>query len=210
MKGHTQRSRHRTAGNERRREGPMRNETDNSRPGVRNRRSAVLAPHGGRVVRLSEVLEITRLSRTTIWRREREESFPSLIRLGGEHTRAVGWREQDSTPGSRAYPRQRDYPPSNEAALESLGRRFHLHRNPPAIGQTCGYDCALGRCANGDTAGVRAGVDPVDVPSPEPTARPLSAVSTSGSEPVVSNEPSRFNVLGLFRRDTRSRPGSGR
>jgi len=47
------------------------------------------------VVRLPEVLEITGLSRTTIWRRERDGSFPSPIRLGGERTRAVGWREQD-------------------------------------------------------------------------------------------------------------------
>ena len=50
---------------------------------------------GGRVVRLPEALEITGLSRTTIWRRERDGSFPPPIRLGGEHTRAVGWREQD-------------------------------------------------------------------------------------------------------------------
>lgn len=50
---------------------------------------------GGRVVRLPEVMEITGLSRTTIWRRERDGSFPPPIRLGGEHTRAVGWREGD-------------------------------------------------------------------------------------------------------------------
>lgn len=52
-------------------------------------------PGSGRVVRMAEVLEITGLSRTTIWRRERDGSFPSPIRLGGEHTRAVSWREQD-------------------------------------------------------------------------------------------------------------------
>ncbi|MYB46043.1 MAG: AlpA family phage regulatory protein [Acidimicrobiia bacterium] len=55
----------------------------------------MLPPGGGRVVRLPEVLEITGLSRTTIWRREREGSFPAPFRLGGEGTRAVGWREQD-------------------------------------------------------------------------------------------------------------------
>ena len=44
---------------------------------------------------MPEVIEITGLSRTTIWRRERDGSFPPPIRLGGGHTRAVGWREQD-------------------------------------------------------------------------------------------------------------------
>ncbi|MCY4623291.1 MAG: AlpA family phage regulatory protein [bacterium] len=44
---------------------------------------------------MPEVIEITGLSRTTIWRRERDGLFPPPIRLGGEHTRAVGWREQD-------------------------------------------------------------------------------------------------------------------
>ncbi|MCY4621291.1 MAG: AlpA family phage regulatory protein [bacterium] len=44
---------------------------------------------------MRKVIEITGLSRTTIRRRERDGSFPPPIRLGGEHTRAVGWREQD-------------------------------------------------------------------------------------------------------------------
>ena len=73
----------------------MRNETHNNRkPGVSHRRS-MPPPVGGRVVRLPEVLEVTGLSRTTIWRREREGSFPAPFRLGGEGARAVGWREQD-------------------------------------------------------------------------------------------------------------------
>ena len=42
-------------------------------------------------MRMPEVTEITGLSRTTIWRRQRDGSFPQPIRLGGEHTRAVGW-----------------------------------------------------------------------------------------------------------------------
>ncbi|MDE0351214.1 MAG: AlpA family phage regulatory protein [bacterium] len=75
----------------------MRNQTHNDKLGVTfsRRGSAVPRSGGGRVVRLPEVLEITGLSRTTIWRRERDGSFPSPIRLGGERTRAVGWREQD-------------------------------------------------------------------------------------------------------------------
>ena len=73
----------------------MRNQTHDRKPGVSHRRPAVLPPGGGRVVRLPEVLEITGLSRSTIWRRERDGSFPPPFRLGGERTRAVGWREQD-------------------------------------------------------------------------------------------------------------------
>ncbi|MYB44181.1 MAG: AlpA family phage regulatory protein [Acidimicrobiia bacterium] len=55
---------------------------------------------GGRVVRLPEVLEITGLSRTTIWRRERDGSFPPPIRLGGEHTRGWAGGNRTSTTGS--------------------------------------------------------------------------------------------------------------
>ena len=73
----------------------MRDQTHNKKkPRVSHRRS-VPPLGGGRVVRLPEVLEITGLSRTTIWRRERDGSFPPPFRLGGERTRAVGWREQD-------------------------------------------------------------------------------------------------------------------
>ena len=73
----------------------MRNRIYNSRQGGTHRRSVVPPPRGRRMVRLPEVMEITGLSRTTIWRRERDGSFPAPIRLGGEHTRTVGWREQD-------------------------------------------------------------------------------------------------------------------
>ena len=74
----------------------MREQThNNKKPRASHPRSVMLPPGGGRVVRLPEVLEITGLSRTTIWRREREGSFPAPFRLGGEGTRAVGWREQD-------------------------------------------------------------------------------------------------------------------
>jgi len=72
----------------------MRNQTHNQQPGV-SRRRLIPPLRGGRVVRLPEVLEITGLSRTTIWRREQDGTFPPPIRLGGEGTRAVGWREQD-------------------------------------------------------------------------------------------------------------------
>ena len=72
----------------------VRTQTHDRMPGAGGGRS-VSPPRGGRVVRLPEVVEVTGLSRTTIWRREWDGSFPSPIRLGGERTRAVGWREQD-------------------------------------------------------------------------------------------------------------------
>lgn len=73
----------------------MSNQSHNRKPSARYRRAAAQSPGSSRIVRLSEVIEITGLSRTTIWRRERDGSFPPPIRLGGEHTRAVGWREED-------------------------------------------------------------------------------------------------------------------
>ncbi len=85
----------RIAGNEQQQGNADENQTHYNKPGVSHRRPAVPPPGGGRVVRLPEVTEITGLSRTTIWRRERDGSFPPPIRLGGERTRAVSWREQD-------------------------------------------------------------------------------------------------------------------
>lgn len=72
----------------------MRDQVHNGRAGVGHQHPRQ-PPDRRRVVRLPEVMEITGLSRTTIWRRERDGSFPPPIRLGGEHTRAVGWREAD-------------------------------------------------------------------------------------------------------------------
>ena len=59
-----------------------------------DRRRRRRQPGSGRVVRLPEVVEIIGLSRTTIWRRGRDESFPAPIRLGGKHARSVDWPEQ--------------------------------------------------------------------------------------------------------------------
>ncbi len=41
-----------------------------------------------RIIRLAEVLRLTGLSRTTIWRREKAGTFPRRVRLGRH---AVGW-----------------------------------------------------------------------------------------------------------------------
>ena len=84
-----------TTSGQRGRRTQMRDRTHNEQPSVKHRRSVVPPPRGRRMMRVREVMEATGLSRTTIWRRERDGSFPPAIRLGGEHTRAVGWREQD-------------------------------------------------------------------------------------------------------------------
>ena len=50
---------------------------------------------GDRIVRIAEVCEITGLSRTTIWRRINDGSFPPSMPLGPEGTRARGWRHSN-------------------------------------------------------------------------------------------------------------------
>ena len=46
-----------------------------------------------RILRIPEVVKITGLSRTTIWRRVKSDDFPAPVRLGSLATRSVGWRE---------------------------------------------------------------------------------------------------------------------
>ena len=48
-------------------------------------------PTNIRILRQAEVTEMTGLSRTTIWRRVRDGSFPQPVRLGPPGSRAVGW-----------------------------------------------------------------------------------------------------------------------
>ena len=45
-----------------------------------------------RVIRLTEVQQITGISRASIWRLEKKGLFPSRRRLSG---RAIGWSEKD-------------------------------------------------------------------------------------------------------------------
>ena len=68
----------------------------NSRRGLRLvADSASVSLVGDRVVRVAEVCELTGLSRTTIWRRVNDGSFPPSRPLGPEGTRARGWRYSD-------------------------------------------------------------------------------------------------------------------
>lgn len=45
-----------------------------------------------KIMRMEEVIQRVQLSRTTIWRMERQGLFPSRIRIGAK---AVGWLEED-------------------------------------------------------------------------------------------------------------------
>ena len=48
-----------------------------------------------KIIRMREVMDVTGLSKTTIWRRVRDHQFPVPLKLGGDNTRTVGWREED-------------------------------------------------------------------------------------------------------------------
>ncbi|MCY4371887.1 MAG: AlpA family phage regulatory protein [bacterium] len=65
-----------------------------SNPAPRTPRTTEPEPHI-RILRQADVTQLTGLSRTTIWRRVRDGSFPPPIRLGPPTTRAKGWRQTD-------------------------------------------------------------------------------------------------------------------
>ena len=48
-----------------------------------------------KILRLEEVMEITGLSKPSIYRRVSNKEFPEQVKLGGPGTRAVGWRTED-------------------------------------------------------------------------------------------------------------------
>ena len=48
-----------------------------------------------RIMRITEVADITGLSRTTVWRRVRSGDFPPPVKLGGPTSRSVGWRKEE-------------------------------------------------------------------------------------------------------------------
>lgn len=45
-----------------------------------------------RIIRLRELKKLTGLSTTTIWRKERENTFPKRLRIA---KRAVGWKHNE-------------------------------------------------------------------------------------------------------------------
>ena len=48
-----------------------------------------------RILRTPEVVRVTGLSKTTIWRRVRSGDFPAPVKLGSLTTRSIGWREEE-------------------------------------------------------------------------------------------------------------------
>ena len=48
-----------------------------------------------RILRTPEVVKITGLSKTTIWRRVRSGDFPAPVKLGSLATRSIGWRQEE-------------------------------------------------------------------------------------------------------------------
>ena len=48
-----------------------------------------------RIMRIPEVVQITGLSRTTIWRRVKSGDFPAPVKLGSLATRSVGWHASE-------------------------------------------------------------------------------------------------------------------
>ena len=48
-----------------------------------------------RILRQPEVSELTGLSRTSLWRRTKDGSFPRPFRLGGKRSKAVGWKAEE-------------------------------------------------------------------------------------------------------------------
>ena len=46
-----------------------------------------------RIMRIPEVVEVTGLSKTTIWQRVRSGDFPPPLKLGSLATRSIGWKE---------------------------------------------------------------------------------------------------------------------
>ena len=47
------------------------------------------------ILKLPAVMEIAKMSRSTIWRRVDAKSFPQPVRLGDSSSRSIGWRESD-------------------------------------------------------------------------------------------------------------------
>jgi len=55
-----------------------------------------------RVLRISNIIRLTGLSRTTIWRLEKKHNFPRRLRLSSN---CVGWREDEILKWIESRPR---------------------------------------------------------------------------------------------------------
>lgn len=57
-----------------------------------------------RLLRIDEVRRRTGLSRTSLWRKEKEGTFPSRVKIGAN---SVAWREEDIEAWIESRPRAR-------------------------------------------------------------------------------------------------------
>lgn len=58
-----------------------------------------------RILRIEQVLEVTGLSRSSLYRRINDGTFPKPLRLGGDTSRAIGWLESEVTAWIASRPR---------------------------------------------------------------------------------------------------------
>ena len=56
------------------------------------------------ILRVKDVVRLTSLNRTSLWRRVRAGDFPCPIRLGAPGSRAVGWRASEVAEWVRQRP----------------------------------------------------------------------------------------------------------
>ena len=47
------------------------------------------------ILRIKDVIKITRLSRTSIWRYVKSGAFPAPVSLGGPGSRIIGWHANE-------------------------------------------------------------------------------------------------------------------
>lgn len=89
------------------------------------------------ILRLPEVLAMTGLSRSSLYRRINSGDFPAPILLGGDDSRAVGWRRSEVEAWIESRPRS-DEPPQGPAGgspnhdFRDLRRPSDSHP-PPAL-----------------------------------------------------------------------------
>lgn len=63
-----------------------------------------------RILRIEDVLEMTGLSRSSLYRRIKDGTFPEPLRLGGDASRAVGWLEPEVIAWIASLPRAAEAP----------------------------------------------------------------------------------------------------
>ena len=60
------------------------------------------------ILRVAEVPKVTGLGRSSLYERMKAGDFPAPVRLGGERSRAVGWRRSEVNDWIEGRPRSTD------------------------------------------------------------------------------------------------------